>query len=252
MTRRFNYTGRRRIYHKGAKSEVTISLRTRDVKPPSFDAELNFQRLNLPEDTAILIEAYFRTSYERFTWGTVGSLGPSSDTVLKVVDPEVARFTVKAVDSTGKILARASGIKPELVDEQEGGEERTSLIAVKAVNMDQLWRVSVRPGERPLLEVNKALRIKQKLLDDPLTRGLVFPAALREIVTRYVAVGALDSDDPWARRVVNFLSDLTTEEIPRVYDGDIDDTTTQDWLENVVSNYCQRYNIIHCIPVESI
>ncbi len=70
MRRRFNYTGRQKIKH----SEARIAIAPPDAGPASFDVALNLSRLQLPAHAPVWIEAYYRTQFMRFPFGTVGQI----------------------------------------------------------------------------------------------------------------------------------------------------------------------------------
>ena len=68
MKRRVNFTGRKRI----PRRDVSVSLMERDG-PRSFDATLRLDGSGLPKDAMVYVEAYHKTDYMRYPFGTVGS-----------------------------------------------------------------------------------------------------------------------------------------------------------------------------------
>src|ERR1700723_2623745 len=110
MIRRLNYTGRKKI--PNARFHIAI-LSTPGGR--EFEATLRLEATGLPADALIFIEAYHKSDYMRFDFGTVGSLRPPADRRLSVFyDGARLLFRIKVVsvgEAGGQIIAEADQIK---------------------------------------------------------------------------------------------------------------------------------------------
>ena len=69
MIRRFNYTKRQRI----APGRVQMRLRNAGTPEMSFDADMKLADSDLPPAARVFVEAYYKSSYMRFPFGTIAS-----------------------------------------------------------------------------------------------------------------------------------------------------------------------------------
>jgi hypothetical protein len=195
MIRKFNYTGRLRI----ERAKITVRVaRGQDGTPRSFDCSFDLGDTGLPEGVRIYVEAYYRSWYRRFPFGTVGK--PEKPMVTDLTDAGVQYmlFRVKAVDKSGKILAEADNIWPE--DLEPSDANRRCILPINYTNLgERLWNIYYECGQTPALEVNDhilriGLQVKE-IVTTPRFAPLVFPAALSELLRRISDCGASDGDD---------------------------------------------------------
>ena len=66
MIRKFNYTGRKKI----RRSDVRIDLLRDDDNRRYFNISLHLADLELPETARVYVEAYHRSGYQRYDFGT--------------------------------------------------------------------------------------------------------------------------------------------------------------------------------------
>jgi hypothetical protein len=112
MIRKFNYTQREKIKRR----DTLIAIDCSDSSPElQVNIRIENYREKLPPHGVVYVEAYHRTKYERFRFGTVSQLRTPDDLTLKtftLADTENVRFRVKVVDETekhGRIIAMADG-----------------------------------------------------------------------------------------------------------------------------------------------
>jgi hypothetical protein len=263
MKHSFNYTGRKTLSHRGASPEVGFTLYADEQKDKyEFSALIDLSgRKELPSQAAVILEVQYRTQYERYDWGTVSSHKDIAyRQPITSIRTDAAEFTIKIVDEHGKILAQAKRISPQVIYEHvndNGSVEQTadqqsessSLLAIKAIDMSQLWRVELRMDRRPLLQVNKKYRIKELLHDSAALRAAIFPAALREIALRYLVMK--DSrDDKWAETFLRFAQMYNEQPLPQKYEDNLYEARTQQWIEDFIQAYCARMKITDGIETE--
>ena len=158
-----------------------------------FDVELDLSRLDLPTDAQVFIEAFFKTTTERFSWGTVGEpISPDDRQLKRLSQPGLAHFRVKVVEATengfGKLLALADHIAPEGMQGAEG--RRISLFRVNPTDAltDEVWSLDLDDPSGPILDLNRGvIGIKERVKEEAFV-ALVFPAVMRRIFEKIRSV----------------------------------------------------------------
>ena len=68
MIRKFNYTGRKKI----KRNHIQIDILRDSDDHRLFNASLHLSDMELPANAHVYVEAYHRTAYQRFSFGTAG------------------------------------------------------------------------------------------------------------------------------------------------------------------------------------
>ena len=239
--RRINYTGRKRL------TADDIEIRLQDYgTPPSFEIKkLSLERHNLPGDAPVFVEAYRQTSWMRFPLGTVGELTYPINMQLEGFDsPFDIRFRVKVTsvgDPHARLLAEWDRIVPETAD---AGPE--SLLPVRPdENLgEEIFKVAF--DDYPVLLVNSRLTRWKEISTDPLFTSLVYPSALRTVLTRILLINrhfdTEDSEDWRSQWLIFAESRLGVGKMPPGGDQlTVEDW--EDWVEQVVTAFCKQNNI---------
>ena len=238
MKRQFNYTNRKRI----PREKVEIVLRDQGREPPAFDAKIDLSDLGLPDWAKVFIEAYYRNSYMRFDFGTVANICCKDNRTLHDIDNrELIYFRVKVVDLSGehgKLLAEADRISASPAN---GGGTRICILEVKFEDLgNQAWSLDLPDGATPTLVVNRKMGSREYVRSDTTFFALVYPAVVREILTRIVLIEDghepdVDSED-WKDRWLYFIRTLPgVDPLP---EGD-DELAKVDWIESAVRAFCE-------------
>lgn len=250
MIRRINFTGRKKL----PRSHASIMLYTNPDGPSEFTAALDFNGADLPADARVYVEAYYRAAFQRFDFGTVASAGQYADQrwTLDQLQSQIAFFRVKIVDERadiGRIIGIIERIKPRSSDNRHLAE--TSLLWVNFVDLgDQIWRLYLsEDDDMPVLEVNRELQtdssVSEFVRSHPLFFGLVYPAAVREILAYVLRADAYpvgDEDDwraQWLRLGAAWSGAPVTERDFREWD----EADKADWINGVVDAFCQRFSV---------
>lgn len=234
MQRKFNYTGRKKI----ARYRIPVSCKTHESGHYTFDISVNLERMKLPEDAKIFVEAYYRTSYMRFDWGTVGAIKPPENNLIDGIEEGIIPFFRVKVVEDGIIRAAADRISPSLPEDEE--KEKTSLLPVEYRDLgNTVWKLEL--DEEPVLLLNNTIDgIREAARSDPMFLSLVYPEIVRRIL--YEAVikrGFTDDEDDWENRWVNFAEGLGVSEPPE----GIDEAATNDkeqWIDDAVSAFSRE------------
>lgn len=238
IQRRINHTGRKRI----DKSRVEILL---EGEPGNqrFTAAVNFDGLDLPSGAPVYIEAYQRYALQRFDCGTVATFSLPPDSRLTELDRDLPiQFRVKVVDTVGpegRLLAAVKGIRAR--NEQPDTEGRERLLPVAARDLgDVPWRVNLQEDSMPELALNSRIpgsidRIKR----DPTFQALIFPGAVRSILSWIYWRDLAGSEEEWIKRWLEFAEAIAGEKAP---EGD-DPTEAETWIEDVVSAFSRKHSL---------
>lgn len=240
MLRKLNFTERARI----PRAAVQIALRRERDGVLAFDPALDLSALDAPGGARVYIEASYRTSYMRFDCGTVAAPAIPDDRRLDDIDSDsIVRFRVKVVDtatSDRRIVAALDDIT--LSADSADGAARVSLLPVNFRDLgDVPWRVELEPSG-PVLELNNRIDDVERLArGDEAFFSLVYPAAVREILTQILLVDAFDpaeESDEWWSLWIRWAQEMTDAPLP----SDPDDRRA--WLDDVVSAFCARHRVV--------
>lgn len=245
MVRKFNFTGRKKI-----PSKFISIQKISNGNSNYFIANLDLQKLGFPNDAFIYVEAYHNANFLRFNFGTIQNIKSPIDTSIDEL-PEIENvlFRVRVVDestSHGRILGNAERIKPR--NDLESGE-RESILPVKFENLkNQIWKITFDqdlPG--PVLVFNNEKNfpgIRIRVQSDNNFFSLIFPAAIRTILTKMADEDKLDRDsDDWSAHWVQFSEDiLGVSPTPSHDSPEIDN-----WIDEIVDSFCLKYNSINRI-----
>ncbi len=244
MIRRLNYTGRRRI----PRENIRIAI-YRNGEIEEFDARITCAGLGLPAGARIFVEAYHKSDWMRFDFGTVGQgTIPRDRRLTAFYRGARVLFRVKAVAAngeSGRILAEADRIIPLA---PESDRDRDPLLPVRVVDGlgHQLWRVAWEGG--PVLELNRQEpEAKRLLTSDPRFKWLILPPILRAVLVRVLAEEVDEEDEAGAavgegRRWLDFALSLYPVEPPKPEDRDME--LIENWADEVVAAFCSRNNAL--------
>lgn len=230
MLRKLNFTERAKI----PRSNVRVTLQRDADGVLVFDPQLSFDGVDVIPTARVFVEAYYRTSFMRFDCGSVGAFTPPADRRLtEIGGTNVLRFRVKVVDGH-----RIVAVADDLVVSEEKPETagRMPLLPVNFTDDlgQQAWQVVFEPSG-PVLALNNRIEgIRDVAKNDAAFFALVYPAAVRLILTQILLVEQQDAHDAgdewwhlWLRWAARFTSTLP--------DGPDD---APFWIEEAVAAFC--------------
>ena len=185
MIRKFNYTGRKSIRRSAVRIEL---LRDSDHRR-YFSASVSLDGLSLPPNGRVYVEAYHRSGYQRFDFGTVADPAmPADRRLTRFAEAVVPLFRVKVVDRSethGRILAAVDKIRPKTAEDEPAGGQ--SLLFVEYDDLgDVVWALDLE-SDWPVLRLNKrAEEISLIASADQRFLSLVYPEVVRQILRRIV------------------------------------------------------------------
>lgn len=241
--RRINFTNRKRI----RREEIDVRLlETRPGEPVRVKASVSLESYGFPPSAAIAFEAYHRSTGMRFDCGTVGEPSIPDVFVLDELDQRGnLLFRIKVIDrdrDNGRILGSAERISPSSEDDDEN---RRSLFPVVYGSLgEEVWKVDVEYGERPVLVFNREIPgIKHRLKTDTLLQGLVFPAAFRVVLEALVRDDdeGDDEEEGWRSEWLQFCRERLgiDDEPPRKASQE-----QKEWIDDTVQRFCHEYGFM--------
>ncbi len=237
MLRKLNFTDRTRI----PKGAVRISLRRESDGILAFDPSFDSGGIAAPAHARLYVEAFYRTSYMRFDCGTVGNPSVPENRRLTDIDSDsLVRFRVKAVDdSAGEHRIVAASDDMTVTGAGDGRGSRIPLLPVNFRDLgDVPWRIELEGGG-PVLELNNRIEsIEAMATSDPVFFALVYPAAVREILTHIFLVEPVEPDeesDEWWSLWMRWARELVDTMPP----ADPDDRRA--WIDEVAAAFCGRH-----------
>lgn len=239
MLRKLNFTERTKI----PRSSVRIELRRDDDGVLIFDPQLDFSGVKAPKNARVYIEAQYRTSYMRFDCGSIGGpLVPEERRLDEIDSDRIVRFRVKVVDHSNgarRIVAASNDIT--VACDAGASASRLPLLPVNFDDLgDQVWRIHFE-STQPVLELNNRIEnIEQLARHDPAFFALVYPAAVREVLTNFLLVDRWNENDEGSDTPelwIRWAREMISDPVP----ADEDDRRA--WIDDVVVAFCGRHRV---------
>lgn len=234
MLRKFNFTNRKKIEQKEAA--FTISD-TGNVK--EFDVVFDLDLKDIPSDSSLYVEAYYRETRQRYSYGTVATQKPPSNRKLDQIDLSgETLFRVLIIDESGvhgKILASGEGFSS---GGDTGGDPK-ELLAVEVKDLGQeVWKLEFNDELEPELYLDRKIPDAiDRITSDQVFQSLVIPMAFRQVLAFYL----WESED--------LESEMREEwmKFAEVFGGkqpDENDDVLQKlgWIDEVVTGFSEKYS----------
>jgi hypothetical protein len=246
MIRKFNYTGRKRI----ARSRVSVEIISGKNGVVSFEASIDLTGLNLPKSARVFVEAYRRSYFKRFSYGTVSRLKPAADRSLGDLDPRaLAMFRIKVVEAggRGRILAVADKLIPRR--EEDEPANKVCLLPVDFADLGQsIWRLDLE-GEWPSLQLNAQIDdIREIARSDAHFLSLVYPEVVRQVFHKIVVeedhTDTETDPDDWMSQWLTFARVLGVKQLPPSGESEPILQDKLKWIDDTVEAFCTRNKIL--------
>ncbi len=245
MIRRINYTGRVKIH------QSSVRLAMVDIEGSlGFDAHLDLEEYELASDAQVFVEAYRQTTWMRFAFGTVGALQMPERLARRLTEfdsGEGVLFRVKVTQSTNEHILLAAADRIPLQEKGADSDNESLLPVVPKDLGEELWQITFNP--EPYLLVSKSATADWNQLSlSPLFQGLVYPAALRIVLSRALSSGIRDTEDDgsWESKWLRFATLLPGMPTDLPKEDDDDDEVV--WIEDAVRAFskklllCQKFS----------
>lgn len=253
-----NRTGRKKIFYKGDAPEIKV-FAEQNKNYLKYKTELNLNpESNYKSHYKITIQAYEKngSADKPYDMGTVGSPSNLASVTVKDINIDSVLFRLKIVDENNVIKGYASQIP--VVSERDPSDEEslnknresknnesdTILPVQETNNINVPFRILMNAGQKPILQLKANLNLKEKLRNDIITKTLIYTAAIKEILTKYL----IDQDyknDPNKNIFIDKIRQNCGEDLPDPpqYFLESDNTISSDaseWIDTAVEGCLNR------------
>ncbi len=241
MIRKINFTGRKKIKRAHVRVDILRDAEGRRF----FNLHADLSDLRLPANARIYAEAYHRTGYQRYDFGSVSNQKSPEDRRLnRFSDSTIPLFRVKVVDRTsahGRIMAALDKIRPESVESEPAGSH--SLLFVEYGDLgNQIWQLDL-DGEWPVLKLNQQVEeISLVAGSDQRFFALVYPEVFRQVLTRVVIEDEHtdpDCDDDWPSLWLKLARRLPGMNDPPASMGE-----QERWIDKATEAFSAKFDVL--------
>jgi hypothetical protein len=241
MIRKINFTGRRKI----KRSSVRVDILRDTAGQRYFNLQLDLSDLRLPSTARVYAEAYHRTGYLRFDFGTAADIVLPTDRRLgRFSDAIIPLFRVKVVDRTtahGRILAALDKIRPESVDNEPAGSHALLFVEYDDLG-NTVWRLDL-DGDWPVLRLNHRVEEVGLLASlDHRFFALVYPEVFRQVLRRVLIED--EHTDPYCDDDWPSLWLKLARQLPGMEDPPATRDEQETWIERATEAFSARSDVL--------
>ena len=242
MIRKFNYTGRKKI----RRSDVRIDLLKNEEGQRFFNVHLHLDDVALPANAHVYLEAYHRSGYQRYDFGTVGNRKiPANRSLSNFSESALPLFRVKVVDKTtahGRILASVDKVRVQNIDDMPTDSQALLYVEYEDIG-NKIWLLDL-DGDWPILKLNQQVEeIGLAASFDNRFLSLVYPEVLRQILKRILIEDEHtdpECDDDWPSLWLQLASTLPGMPMP----PQTSKPEQNLWIEKAVESFCRNFDVL--------
>ena len=242
----------RRVKERKTIATSFIGIEIIEETPRRFKMGLKTNKSGFPrfpKTAKVVLDATCAGSedVQRFEFGTIGRIVPKQELCFKDKLAEKDRniiFTLKIIDTSeeiGRILGigRISAGKAK-TGIPEGKQGILPIVPSEDLG-EELWRVKFDGNDHVFLLVNNTVDkgLPERFATNVTIRSLVFPAVVREILTKAFIENEFDPDDEGGGWQTNWT------QFAKKFDSDISSVDTkeerEEWIERVVDEFCKQH-----------
>ena len=254
MKRVLNFTDRDdHISKSGLNAEIQIHVQDKNSNT-IYTPEINIKK-DYPKNSKIYIQPYSTEGYvgTPVYFGTIEN--PDNKSVEDAdASPDQIRFNLKVVEDTDnpikKVLGTCYAIKP-------WQPANSSMLEIGEQNIDSIYQIEVIENEKPKIIFKQGLGFKADIQRSNWLKGIIFTAALREILLKYIIESEEFKECKIKRQYVEFFKTILKEPFPEKYISGDDANGTRKWLNLALSefsnnNFKKGISLISIMPDSDI
>ena len=234
-----NFTKRKKLFSIGDKPDIIVKVNSSGLNNSIFSAEINInndKNRNFPDDANITLVVNSKRGFlsEPFNCGTISNQKSLIDVVLNQVSPETLNFNLR-VGKGDYLLGLGENIIPPDPDKDD-----SVFLGVQEDDFEQIYNVEIECNSAPILVVKRGLDLKISLKNDTIYQGLIYPAALRIILLRYLFQKKEFDGCKYKKAYILKFSELNqyTENI----EEENDERKIIEWIDCSITNFCNIEN----------
>ena len=241
MIRKINFTGRKKIKRANVRVDILRDAEGRRF----FNLHADLSDLKLPANAHIYAEAYHRTAYQRYDFGSLSHpVNPTDRRLNRFSDSTIPLFRVKVVDRTtahGRILAALDKIRPERVDSEPAGSHALLFVEYDDLG-NKIWQLDLE-GDWPVLKLNQKVDgIGLVAGSDHRFFALVYPEVFRRILTKIVIEDEHtdpDCDDDWPSLWLKLARRLPAMDDPPAMKNEL-----ESWIDKATEAFSAKFDVL--------
>ncbi len=206
---------------------------------------LDLQKVDVPVNAHVLIEAHYRGLHKRFRYGEAGKVQLPHDRRISEFPIDTPAVDITVVDPADhRVLAARRNLRPSLKT-----KKRRELLSVFTTDLGQtLWRLR-KPFEQsgPVLEITDRF---PGLETTATFHAFVLPEVFRSILQRILLDPHYDEDDEgaesWQRDWIGFATKFTGDKPPKP-DGEdreswlgVEEEEVHEWIDGAVRAFADN------------
>ncbi len=250
-------TKRIKFLHRDKILQSDIEIRLEVLGPTKrFSAKLNLAEYKFPPDAHIYVDAKQLLERIRFDFGTVASQNPTASIDISRLKGERVTFDVLVVDlKNSRKLGSAETVRPAKGGEMPNGPKELLPIDASKQLDGVLWRVDYSENWEGAIDAPVLLFDKQatresaaNFVSNNWVRGLVFPAVMREILTKVLITEnhSYESESTaWRDAWLRFAVKSAGQDLPAFSDDDPPADEYGKWIELAVSKMATRAQFLN-------
>jgi hypothetical protein len=237
MIRRYNYTGRKKLF------EIRINEWTKKGAK-YFEVVCDLRNSGFPDDAKIFVEPYFKSSFLRFDFGTIARFQPPANPEISdLPTTDQLKYRIKIVDENSKhgLILGTADIRGVSIDNPHSGKQ--SILPVDFVELgNRIWTLEFR-ADRPVLAVNSLLTdIREKVKHGDFFT-LVYPEVIKLIALKLETEDGFYDEglSGWQAEWMRYFNEvLRHTQLP--FQGD--EKSVEDWANDISDAFARKYQVI--------
>jgi hypothetical protein len=238
MIRKYNYTGRKKIFTKNIRITETITKNSK-----KFDFSCDFKGMEFPDEAKVFVEPYFKSTFKRFDFGSISRLNsPESLDISDLPSTDQIRYRIKVVDLATKngLIIGYADVSGELINNENVGKQ--SILPVDFVDLGKrVWTLEFR-STGPVLAINEKLNnIRDIIRSNDFFFSLVYSEVIKRIAVEITSPSDFDEDEltGWQYEWIMFFRKVLLHLQPLKKDAD--DETKEEWCNDVADAFARKY-----------
>jgi hypothetical protein len=256
-------TKRIKFLHREKIMQSDIEIRLEVLGPAKrFSAKLNLAEYKFPAEAKVYVDAKQLLERIRFDYGTIGRLNSTASFDISRLKGERVTFDVLVVDlSNSRKIGAAETVRPIKTGDAPNGPKELLPIDASRPLGGVLWKVEYTENwdgasDAPVLLLDRTATrgSAANFVSNHWVRSLVFPAVMREILTKILLLDghSYDKDSTtWRDAWLRFASKIDGQE-PPIYEEEqeLPSEEITNWIDLAVDKMATKAQLVSTLLAE--
>ncbi len=233
-------TGRKQLSHKS----VNLIFNERDDFKQRLILKINREYFEgIPDSAKIKLRLTENKFSEYLDFGNLSNWHQYPKELENNFSAPTYQIRVIATDKAnkGKILASTTA-KTLLKKDGDNDNSIEGILKYQTHNIAPLiWKLDIRDDDYPIVYIDKSIsNSKFWVSSDPVFISCIYPEIIRKI---FMEIINHNLEEDWVKDWLDWAKSLYGEEKP----SNGDDQEINRWVENLISNFCQKHDVINLL-----